>query len=240
MTESEWTYNDNAWEMLEFLNARCSERKFRLFGAWCCRRTWHLFTDTSSRLAVEVAERYVDRLATQIDLKQAKRQAELVVAAIERECESGFDMYLEGYLDWSEHHGWRCSLEVARAAAKIAQRGGVMATAQQVWSHLLSALGNDSDVSKTFRCNAADALRDIVGNPFCEKHLEPYWLEWRNGTIPRLASTIYEDQRFDLFPILSDALQEAGCTQREMLDHCTSKKMHVRGCWVVDLLLRKD
>ena len=40
-------------------------------------------------------------------------------------------------------------------------------------------------------------------------------------------------------PELADALEEAGCTDVEILSHCREPGEHVRGCWVVDLLLGK-
>ena len=82
-------------------------------------------------------------------------------------------------------------------------------------------------------------LRDIFGNPFRTVTIDPDWLTWRDGTIPKLAHTIYEDHRFDILPILADALQEAGCTNEDIIQHCHSSGPHVRGCWVVDLLLGK-
>jgi hypothetical protein len=42
-----------------------------------------------------------------------------------------------------------------------------------------------------------------------------------------------------LLPILADALEEAGCTDPEILGHCRGEEEHVRGCWVVDLILDK-
>jgi hypothetical protein len=42
-------------------------------------------------------------------------------------------------------------------------------------------------------------------------------------------------------PILADALQDAGCDNEEVLDHCRAADgVHVRGCWVVDLVLGKS
>jgi hypothetical protein len=41
-------------------------------------------------------------------------------------------------------------------------------------------------------------------------------------------------------PILADALEDAGCTNQDMLEHCRQPGEHVRGCWVVDLLLNKE
>jgi hypothetical protein len=54
-----------------------------------------------------------------------------------------------------------------------------------------------------------------------------------------LAGSIYEDRGFDRLPILADALEEAGCTEAELLAHLRGRGPHVRGCWVLDLLLGK-
>jgi hypothetical protein len=59
-------------------------------------------------------------------------------------------------------------------------------------------------------------------------------------TIRKLAQGIYDDRAFDRLPLLTDALEEAGCDNRDILDLCRSNGEHVRGCWVVDLLLDKS
>ena len=41
-------------------------------------------------------------------------------------------------------------------------------------------------------------------------------------------------------PILADALQDAGCDNDDILTHCRGEGPHVRGCWVVDLVLGKE
>ena len=58
-------------------------------------------------------------------------------------------------------------------------------------------------------------------------------------TVVQLAQSIYDDRAFDRLPILADALEEAGCTDAAILDHCRGPGPHVRGCWAVDLLLGK-
>ena len=45
---------------------------------------------------------------------------------------------------------------------------------------------------------------------------------------------------FTATPILADALQDAGCDSTDILDHCRGPGPHVRGCWVVDLVLGKE
>jgi hypothetical protein len=55
-----------------------------------------------------------------------------------------------------------------------------------------------------------------------------------------MAEVIYADRAFDRLPILADALEEAGCTDQAVLDHCRGPFPHVHGCWVVDLILGKE
>jgi hypothetical protein len=55
-----------------------------------------------------------------------------------------------------------------------------------------------------------------------------------------LAEAIYEEQAFERMPILADALEEAGYRDPTILGHCRGSGPHVRGCWVVDLILGKE
>jgi hypothetical protein len=82
----------------------------------------------------------------------------------------------------------------------------------------------------------AGLLRDLFGNPFAPVAVEPAWLEWSDGTVRRLAETIYDEQRWLDMPVLGDALEEAGCRVEAVLEHCRSLELHARGCWVVDLV----
>jgi hypothetical protein len=80
-------------------------------------------------------------------------------------------------------------------------------------------------------------VRDIFGNPFRPITLDPSWL---TATVTSLAQAIYEERAFDRLPVLADALEDAGCANAEILSHCRQPGEHVRGCWVVDLILSKD
>jgi hypothetical protein len=77
-------------------------------------------------------------------------------------------------------------------------------------------------------------LRDIFGNPFREVNFEA---EWRTTTVVALAMQLYETRDFGEMPILADAIQDAGCEDTVILDHCRGPGPHVRGCWVCDLVL---
>jgi hypothetical protein len=91
--------------------------------------------------------------------------------------------------------------------------------------------------SREGRLRGCRLIRDIFGNPFRPVTADPSWL---SSTVVALAEGIYADRAFDRLPILADALQDAGCDDAEVLDHCRGGGTHVRGCWVVDLLLGKE
>ena len=69
-------------------------------------------------------------------------------------------------------------------------------------------------------------LRDTFGNPFRPVSFSP---EWRTDTAVSLARAMYESREFSAMPILADALQDAGCDEPAILDHCRAPGEHVRG-----------
>jgi hypothetical protein len=97
------------------------------------------------------------------------------------------------------------------------------------------------DLSESIRMAALEPrcpkARDLL--PPRRVAIDPAWLQWNWGTVPSIAKHIYDDLAFHDLPILADALTDAGCDNQEILDHCRSPGPHVRGCWVVDLILGK-
>ncbi len=79
-------------------------------------------------------------------------------------------------------------------------------------------------------------IREIFGNPF---RPITFAHEWRTSPAVALASQMYESRDFSAMPILADALQDAGCDNDDILNHCRGPGPHVRGCWVVDAVLNK-
>jgi hypothetical protein len=131
---------------------------------------------------------------------------------------------LEGRVDPSWPRGDRkrvAALSVSRAVDKAA------------WCHSEAV----AEIDKKKHC---DLIRDIFGNPFRPAAVQAAWLRWNGGTVPGLARSIYEGHRFRDMPILHDALLDAGCDDQDILDHCKAPGPHVRGCWVLDLLLGKE
>ena len=85
-----------------------------------------------------------------------------------------------------------------------------------------------------FQCHL---LRDIVGSPFHAVRFDPAWGSQRATA---LAQRMYESRDFTLMPDLADVLENAGCDNADILSHCRNPGPHVRGCWVVDLILGKS
>jgi hypothetical protein len=106
--------------------------------------------------------------------------------------------------------------------------------------HATDALesGPEWDATRDAENGAERALLlDIFGNPFRAVAFAP---EWRTDTALSLAKQMYESRDFSAVPILADAIQDAGCDNADILDHCRGSGPHVRGCWVVDLVLDRE
>ena len=87
-------------------------------------------------------------------------------------------------------------------------------------------------------------IREILTSLFRRILLDAARLTWHDATVPRLAQAIYNDHdlpsgHLKYMLILADAREDAGCDNQDILSHCRGAGPHVRGCWVVDLLLGK-
>jgi hypothetical protein len=195
----------------EFVRGWSSDRKLRLFGVACCRRVQPLLSEGASKLAVEVAERFADGFASVNDL-----------AAVEGD---SLDAAYEGSEGSDERaiHAAACAYAVTLRAAKNA----AMACDE-------ARQASADDVAES--AIQSSLLRDIFGNPFRPVTIHSAWI---TSTVTSLAQAIYTDRAFDRLPILADALEDAGCTNQDILEHCRQPGEHVRGCWVVDLLVGK-
>jgi hypothetical protein len=86
-------------------------------------------------------------------------------------------------------------------------------------------------------CSECGALGWLPAGPAFSIAINSAWL---SSSVVSLAQAIYDDRTFDRLPILADALEDAGCTNQDILNHCRQPGEHCRGCWVVDLLLGKE
>jgi hypothetical protein len=232
MTEADWSSRTDPQAMLEFLRAsgNLSQRKARLFAVACCRRLWHLLEDKGSREAVETAERYAEGEASDRELTTARNVAFMATRALDR----SVGLYDAHAVNLARVADTVC----CQPAADIAQ-----AAAEQ------TANSHDGDrARRRKRARQAALLRDIFGPlPFRSVTVFPSVRTWNDATVVRLAQAAYEQRSLPAgtldnarLAVLADALEEAGCTDAELLAHLRSPGAHVRGCHAVDAILGRD
>jgi hypothetical protein len=256
MTEAEWLSVPDAWSMVYALVAsldpsqdfrrgartvtRAREpsahklaRKLRLFAVGCVRRqAWCWRTEPIQSRAIEVAERFADGEATLRELRAANGPA----------------------VDQEDKKGWTClgcyasdrdivtSLHfmignAAAAAGKLAVRSA-SSRAEMTKEARKAVRENARNIELS---QQALLLRCVIRNPLGgHPTISAESLTSVNRVAYDIAKSIYTSRAFDRLPILADALEEAGCADADILAHCRGPGPHVRGCWVVDLLLGKE
>ncbi len=221
MTEAEWLTRNEPVQMLRSLHGRATDRQYRLFAAACARDELQQANKTQScfnfgRIGDEYRQLFWDPLrGYEAAIKQSEAWAD------------GSPVQGIAFSIWFV--GWKKGID---SVADIAY----------------AAFGYDPDglveispeiIAKTiqgYQTNPAHYLRDIFGNPFCPVTFD---LAWLTSTVASLAQQMYDSRDFSVMPILADALQDAGCDNEDILNHCRQPGEHVRGCWVVDLVLDK-
>ena len=236
MTDAEWRECADPKPMLELLRGTASDRKLRLFACGFCRQIWDRFVESDSRVAVEVAGKYADGYATIKQLTRASKAAEDAILEALRRAGEACGPDEEDDTELSErHYAEQEAVMHAGWAEGCAHPDNGWAAA---W--LVCQEEEDAWISEEDQRMQVALLRDVIGNPFRTAKSNRVWSTWNESLVSRLAQGIYTDRAFDRLPILADALEDAGCDNTDILAHCRQPGEHVRGCWVVDLLLGKS
>jgi len=156
---------------------------------------------------VETVERYADGQVNAKQLRTARRTAETVAHPVP---------HADGY----NPAAW----EVTNAVRLVVAAATV---------HVRLRLGSVSSAWPVSAAEQVVLLRELFGNPFHPISVEPSWL---TPTVLTLAHIVRTERTFELMPVLGDALQDAGCDNAEVIDHCYGPSPHVVGCWLVDSL----
>ena len=250
MTEHEEFFCEDPWLTLKSLSGRTSARKRGLFACACCRRVWPLL-EKANRTAIKVAEQFSDGEASEQERDSAKMtgweasrkfrtspfgvegliaystafamsDAAPSYAAGAALCAAGIDCSS----DVSQNYESIAAVCASGSTAYEAIRSGSVANKKSAWER----------VDQQERIAQSQLLRDIFGNLFRSRSVEECWI---TPSVRSIAHFIYKGRAFDRLPILADALEEAGCTNADDLLHCRQPGEHVRGCWVIDLVLGK-
>ena len=228
MIEAEWAGCTDPDQMLAFLRdtGKASERRLRLFAVSCCRLLLRRVRVNSWDVhAVDVAERFADGKAsfTELEAAAAGTTSDWTAAFACHEAASP-----EGGTDAAEYAADNAAWEAGSHAAFVVgeAEGSPSFTA-----------GRDAE-----RAAQAALLRDIFGPlPFRPVTVQGHVLAWSDRLVVRLAQGIYDEKRWGDMGVLADALLDAGCNDDEIIDHFREQgSVHHRGCWCLDLLLKKS
>jgi hypothetical protein len=211
MSDTAWFAWSEPAEILPYLSSTARERKLRLLYSAFCRLIWNDLT-TQQRHAVETTERFADGLASRKQLMATTRECSFVLRTT-----------------YGLRSVWLLNLERNRTAQYLLRA----LHPTNFWNANLGELNSEEKIA---RC---DVIRDLFDHLHHSTTIEPRWRTWNGGTIPKVAQSIYGEQSFSDLPILADALEEEGCPNTAVLDHCRRPGKHFRGCWVLDLLLGK-
>jgi hypothetical protein len=239
--EEEWRACDDFEVVFDYLESTAlPQRKLRLFEVASARRFTSRMSQPVLVNALNVAELFADGLIAQAELASAHQAS--------RELENESAMNEEDLLETDAlHYGAKAVREVTAPDAP-----GYCAGTPAMIEHVISAVtytfpsarkGNHEEqvaffeqVSACEKRSIAELVHDVFGNPF---RPAAFSKSWGTDTAVSLARQMYGSRDFSAMPILADALQDAGCDNAEILDHCRGPGPHVRGCWVVDLVLGK-
>jgi hypothetical protein len=217
MTEAEWLEGDSSGLMIEHakrvvgLSPKVRGRKYRLAAIAMVRRFLDREPMPDLIPVLEAAERLCDDRCSLADVGAAIGAGDFLARS-------------NIYPNWgmiARHLGETESFGSLRGLAGATQLGPMP----------------PGTLRSPFVALQCRVLRDVFGNPF---RPVSFSAEWRTDTAIALARTVYDSRDFSAMPILADALQDAGCDSDDVLNHCRdANQVHVRGCWVVDLVLGK-
>jgi hypothetical protein len=220
MTAEEWSSCTEPSELLAVLRGKISDRKNRLFNVACCRRMWPVYRQPVQE-AILVGELYADGRADREQMRAALRVIHQERARTVLGTPAGLAVHAAGFVAAEFRPDW-----------PLQTLGDTV--------HVLVYLAPEAEreaVRQRETLATCALIREIFGNPFQRLSLKRAWL---SNQVLDLAAALYEDRDVEAMPILADALEEAGCTEAALLEHCRGGGPHVRGCWALDAVLARE
>jgi hypothetical protein len=237
-------------KMVEFLRRKYSIRKFGLFAVACCRKITPLMLKSKlGYRAVVIAEKLADGLPITENLDEFRQRLCLEdynFERIDRHSVTKEDGVIHS-AGGAAYHALQDEESFLGGGVQDVEGPSVFQVAYRVAraaAHWQRRTSRDEITPSMFRRELMEIVpmvHEVFGNPFRPlPHLPAAVVAWNDSTARRIAQAIYDERAFDRLPILADALEEAGSTDADLFNHCRQPGEHVRGCWVVDLLLGKN
>jgi hypothetical protein len=227
MTEEEWfrTYEQKIFGLI----ASIAPRRQRLLGAAICRGLLPLIDCPEVQSAIEVIEQFADTGKTKAALRRTRQSIQVLRM-------TQGDGRLQG---------------ISSQLLFVVQVAASENAPAQTLSVAIGTLGSSSEVEE-IRKGLFSALHDVTGLNSTKilsgiSDQDTSWdiaqgksipIDHRTSTVLALARQMYDSRDFSAMPILADALQDTGCENDLILDHCRDPDgIHARGCWVVDCVI---
>jgi hypothetical protein len=238
VTEAEWLAAIDPWPMLRYMHGKASDRKMRLYAVWRARQIWDVLTEPADRRLIESAEMAADGECSKEELRKAIDDAFKMPLQLDAAEEGPYDELSpsqDGGFARYALFDWHMALH---SQAKALYEG-----------RIVMQRPCKTEAETRLLAVRAERLRDIFGNPFRPKQAtDADRLTRTDAAVRRLSKTAYYERRAlpeatldnDLLALLANALEDAGCTDAEVLGHLREPGPHVRGCWAVDLILGKE
>ncbi|HUR54721.1 MAG TPA: hypothetical protein VMZ71_11360 [Gemmataceae bacterium] len=221
MTAAEWEASHDPDKMLSAAGKRLSDRSLLLFACGAARRV--------SDLLPEFAATLLPRVEDAADLPPVER-ANALRAAFES-IEGMTGIFARGFLPLD-----RLAVAVQHAATTLRMLELRRSAPPRTLVGRAFSLLESINLVHLPSPEQAAILRCVAGNPFVKTKFKPVW---RTSDVLALARAADGEHAFDNFPILADALQDAGCGDEMLLNHLRNDTLHVRGCRALDRILGK-
>jgi hypothetical protein len=245
MTNEEWFAEQNPVELLKAVSPeepvspladlRWFARQERFFACAAVRPLWDLLS-TDAHNAVLASERFAEGRASETDLVASALAwvgNPLTASQHAREAareSSGLSRWNTPARSGIVFNAFGATNSAARATA-VRAAGPAPRITTAHWHAIWTRTYFET------RALHADYLRDIFPPPNYQPQRDSSWI---TTTVFTLAQQMDETGDYSVVPILGDALQDAGCDDPVILACCrTPAHTHVRGNWVVDLVLER-
>jgi hypothetical protein len=215
---TDWETTDDVTTMLETVQETASDRQLLLFACGCCR-----LVETKMPAVRYLADRFE---------KDARRpmtpdEKWSILSAVGSALLGDVHPMVRRFLMGQESDPWHLAANVARIGRMFESDDSVENPLE--WEYSVGP------PLKRHSSGQAAILREIVANPLNSDSFDP---RWRTDAARGIASAIEESRAWDRMPILADALQDAGCEEGPLLDHCRLvDHVHRPGCWAIDRVL---
>ena len=234
MTEAEWLACADPTRLIYWVTGdKKSRRKLRLLAVEFARRfsasVTLVYPSVDFNRLIDIAEQFADGATSRSEFLAAVTPVRRILPALR--------IRLRGFVEREFIEQVQCTLSDVF----------LMLTYEAIdtrWFAIICTMETairESERPEELRVQMPESLcrlvRDIFGNPFRPVTFVHAWL---TSDAVSLARQMYDTREFSAMPILADALQDAGCDNPDVLNHCRGDGLHVRGCWVVDLVLGKE